>query len=152
MSNRRPCHFHQRPGGCKRGGNCAFSHDSPSSSGIENLTPLSRGSNSSANIPRAPPGICNDFWATGKCSRNFDCRYRHEQRGNMAPLGRQAMIMPETDGLDAGQVHNRLIKFLKDDFRFQSCNEIYAFVKLLGCASKDNNWVCYVLFSTSFPA
>ncbi len=79
------CHFHNKPGGCRKGTRCPFSHldssvgndDGPH----DNDTPRGhRGHASSSG--GVPSGVCRFFWETGDCRRGFECRYKHE--GNPA--------------------------------------------------------------------
>jgi hypothetical protein len=80
--SRRPCVFFDKPGGCRRGGQCKFLHarsTSPAPSSGRSSPALSQGSSSSIqnSLPRAPPGVCNFYWTTGTCKREFACRFRH---------------------------------------------------------------------------
>lgn len=78
--SRPPCKFHSTPQGCRKGSNCHFSHQNPARS-------LSPGPSTGSNIVRnarpqppasnAPPGTCRFFWMSGRCNREFACRYRH---------------------------------------------------------------------------
>ena len=154
MSRRTPCRFHQSPGGCRRGQECDFLHNDTSSG-----SPVTSPREASASGPstpkrtpvpvseRAPKGLCNEFWLTGDCKRKFDCRYKHELR--QSPLTGRSPTAPLatpmssfTYRFDATQVHNHLGKYLKDHYRFASPHDIYAFVSLIGHATKENNWVC----------
>lgn len=79
----RLCAFLDRPGGCRRGNQCRFSHASPSSP-----TPSSRPSSPAPSQgtpllfpptphPRIPPGVCRFYWTTGQCRLEFACRFSH---------------------------------------------------------------------------
>jgi hypothetical protein len=153
MSRRIPCHFHQRPGGCRNGDRCTFPHVG-SSGGTFSIAGNNAASNSNSptgprdtpGLARAPPGICNDFWRTGQCRRGFGCRYRHEQQAGIALAIKSSLPVMTAGGLTAStlsatQVHNHIRTFLADQYRFRTANDIYAFVRLLGNATEENNWV-----------
>jgi hypothetical protein len=77
--SRKPCNFFSKPGGCRRGNMCSFSHgetgSSPTRSSGSNRPPNARVQQ--ANYANAPAGVCNFYWSTGKCNREFECRFRH---------------------------------------------------------------------------
>lgn len=107
-----PCHFYNSPGGCRKGATCAFSHgtrairsSSPASSagtgpGPSHQSPgPSPGSSRrrpAAGTQQAPPGVCNFYWTSGKCKREFDCRYRHTLP-NTVPTSPSAPRLPDPD-------------------------------------------------------
>jgi hypothetical protein len=74
------CHFYQA-GRCLYGDKCRKSHtqsvQSPSSSTSVPPSPRSKPS----NIPEAssplPSGVCSFYWTTGRCKREFECKYKH---------------------------------------------------------------------------
>ena len=151
MSRRTPCRFHQSLGGCRKGQDCDFLHTGPS--GGSAVSPPREVSASDPTTPRlvpvtgrAPNGICNEFWVTGQCKRNFECRYQHERQTPLIRRSPAASVttpgVSVTPRFDATAVHNHLGKFLKDHYRFASPHDIYAFVRLIGYATKENNWVC----------
>ena len=78
-----PCRFFSTPGGCRRGAQCTFKHGENNS----HTRQSSQGGQSSHSEqerpgpagPKPPPGTCNDYWSTGKCRREFACRFRHVQ-------------------------------------------------------------------------
>jgi hypothetical protein len=139
MSRFAPCNFHQRPGGCRKGKGCAFLHTGPSGGSpgspahqapASTSGPTTRSHLTIPAIPRAPNGVCNEFWATGQCKRSFECRFRHEQektpwtKGSRAPPG--LPNSSETRNLDAAQVHNHLGKFIGDNYRFASPYDMHS--------------------------
>ncbi|KAF8588736.1 hypothetical protein K439DRAFT_1651802 [Ramaria rubella] len=146
MSRSVSCHFHLRPGGCRKGDTCEFLHAGPSGG-------LPRGAHSPGQ--RAPPatsptpqGVCNEYWTTGRCRRSFGCKYNHRQPNNETTkpslrtrhtpsLNEENIVSPN---LNPTQVHNHLTKFLRDNYRFTMPNDIYAFIRLLGHATNENNW------------
>lgn len=96
MTRPPPCRFHNSPGGCNRREKCAFSHitqntdhgetqgsESPHSS-VGTTSPTPRASSSTRGPPSSfsspPRGVCNYYWNTGSCKREFDCRFEHTQR------------------------------------------------------------------------
>lgn len=83
-----PCHFYSSPRGCRRGGDCKFSHDtnreeikSPRSSSSASPTPRSppNPQRSGSPLPPSPRGVCRFYWDEGRCKREFDCRFEHTQ-------------------------------------------------------------------------
>ena len=96
-----PCRYYNSPGGCNRREKCTFSHipqiqntdhgeiqgsQGPrSSSSTTRTSPTPRASSSTRAPPSSfsspPRGVCNYYWNTGSCKREFDCRYEHSQRG-----------------------------------------------------------------------
>ena len=86
--SRRPCVFFNKPGGCRRGEQCKFLHEASNAQRPSSPTPSGRSSpalsqssspSSRAPLPKAPPGVCNFYWATGTCKREFSCRFRHSE-------------------------------------------------------------------------
>ncbi|KAF8070666.1 hypothetical protein FPV67DRAFT_1488261 [Lyophyllum atratum] len=89
-----PCRFFNSPKGCRRGDACNFTHGTPqsarpspsaSTAGADpgpsrrsaGTGPGSSLRSQNAGPPNAPGGACDFYWATGKCKREFDCRFRH---------------------------------------------------------------------------
>ncbi|KAI9068435.1 hypothetical protein FKP32DRAFT_1561707 [Trametes sanguinea] len=180
---------HQRPGrcrgfgtrgGCRFGDRCRFSHDRGGSASL-------RGSPSPATSPalsrsqtplpvsppsqnRAPAGVprnvCQFFWSTGSCARNFECNYRHVKQTGASeppstavgnPQGEEDVDFFSPDGLarnvgsvredrfnlNPSEVHNHLRDFTRDRYRFDNAAQIQGFVKILGSVNDGNkNWVC----------
>ena len=106
--SRAPCRFYNSPSGCHRGTSCTFSHTPnpeprggdrrPSSPSVSSDTSPSRRGGQRPQRPTSPsgpppPGVCRFFWETGRCFREFDCRYEHRSRQGHAgsqspqPLG-----------------------------------------------------------------
>lgn len=84
----RPCVFFNTPNGCRKGSNCRFSHDNAGTSAQRPSSPSTPSvrqaqSRPGGNLPsspeRAPPGVCNFYWTSGNCKREFGCRFRHTQ-------------------------------------------------------------------------
>ncbi|KAJ6587167.1 hypothetical protein DFH09DRAFT_248112 [Mycena vulgaris] len=151
-----PCRFYNKPGGCRRGNQCTFSHDGPSSP--------SRPSQAARRgpLPQAPPGICNFYWSTGNCRHEFGCRFRHTRNPSSSPSpspepstpltaanslapflteaglarltasGTDIFFPPPIKPLSPNETHNHLKRFLRDDFRFEKTYDIYAFLVPLG--------------------
>ncbi|KAG0698145.1 hypothetical protein DFH29DRAFT_943008 [Suillus ampliporus] len=91
----RRCHFYNSPGGCRRGTSCTFEHirnaerrggdgrpSSPSVSSDGSPSRRDAQGPQRQTSPSSPPprGVCRFFWETGRCFREFDCRYAHTLR------------------------------------------------------------------------
>ncbi|KAG1731512.1 uncharacterized protein EDB91DRAFT_1154350 [Suillus paluster] len=88
------CNFYNSPGGCRRGTSCTFEHNRnaerrgggrPSSPSVSSDGSPSRRDAQRPQrpiSPSSPPpgGVCRFFWETGRCFREFDCRYAHTLR------------------------------------------------------------------------
>ena len=90
--SRAPCRFFNTPSGCGKGSQCPFVHSSPNDTTrpVRSPTPGNVAPPQSANRPsgngNSPPGVCKYFWDTGKCKREFSCRYKHtQQAGRTTP-------------------------------------------------------------------
>ncbi|KAL0575353.1 hypothetical protein V5O48_006604, partial [Marasmius crinis-equi] len=85
-SHREPCIFVRRPGGCRRGTSCRFSHDLNVPLGpnrVGNAAATARPpppDNRNRFTENAPRGNCNFFWSTGQCNRGFECTFKHVQK------------------------------------------------------------------------
>jgi len=106
--SRPPCRFYNSSGGCIRGTSCTFSHtrNTEQRGGDRRLSSASVASDGSSprrhhqrptlpTSPSTPPprGVCRFFWDSGRCSREFECRYEHTQgprQGLLRPGGRQS--------------------------------------------------------------
>ncbi|KAH9895168.1 P-loop containing nucleoside triphosphate hydrolase protein [Cubamyces lactineus] len=161
MSNRPPCRFHNKPGGCRRT-DCAFAHigssPPPTQYGVR-ASPATR--------PYAPPGVCGYYYENGFCSRGSECRFRHELKdarhglvASSTAIDRVAALLtptalariqgPGTDGFfdpmsstmrPSEVLHHLRNRFLADGYRFRLPADIYAFSTLLSNASSGNaNW------------
>ncbi|GJE94480.1 P-loop containing nucleoside triphosphate hydrolase protein [Phanerochaete sordida] len=156
-----PCHFHLKPGGCRNGANCKFSHiDRPPN------VATSEGS-STTTAPPVPPGKCIFYWRTGDCKRGFQCRYKHEQPVEsslsppgvaaasnnadallpfLTPAGISRLLETGSDSLFAGsskpktpsEVHNYLKMYLRDDYHFRGALDMHSFLALLSDATSNN--------------
>ncbi|KAJ7497553.1 hypothetical protein FB451DRAFT_1211927 [Mycena latifolia] len=154
-----PCRFHSKPGGCRRGNQCKFSHDGPSSPASSSQPPQP---SRQGPLPKAPPGICNFYWSTGNCRREFECRFKHTRNpslpsspspqplaalasaNTLAPFlteaglarltapGTDVFFSPPLKPLSPNETHNHLKKYLHDNFRFDKTYDIYGFLVPLG--------------------
>ncbi|KAJ7651473.1 hypothetical protein DFH06DRAFT_1207067 [Mycena polygramma] len=156
--SRRPCHFYNKPGGCRRGEDCGFSHDSAS----PGSAPRAAGSSPAPRqetIPNAPAGICRMYWSNGNCRHEYKCRFKHTQcpssspspsappssgpsiaANSLAPFlteaglaklnssGTDIFFPPPAKALSPNEIHNSLKRFLFDNFRFQKTFDIYSFL------------------------
>ncbi|KAI6041108.1 hypothetical protein EDC04DRAFT_2566184 [Pisolithus marmoratus] len=109
MSQRSPCQFFSSPGGCRRGDACKFPHvrrnggrpaggSAPSTPHSSATTPRSTG-----NAPRS----CRFYWESGRCSREFECHYRHVQ----APQGSNSLAH-SSNTANSSPLRDRLAPFL----------------------------------------
>ncbi|KAJ7496030.1 hypothetical protein B0H11DRAFT_2171669 [Mycena galericulata] len=159
-----PCRFHTKPGGCRNGNQCTFSHVAPSGPSGPPSNPSRRGT-----VPNAPPGICNFYWSTGNCRREFDCRYKHTRNPSSSPSsstdwrssspptanplapflteeGLAKLNAPGTDiffppppiSRSPNEIHNHLKLYLRDEYRFQKSHDVYGFLDLLGSIDLSN--------------
>ncbi|KAJ7772619.1 hypothetical protein DFH07DRAFT_993348, partial [Mycena maculata] len=154
------CRFHNRPGGCRSGNQCRFSHTDASPPTQTARTAL----------PDAPRGICKFYWSTGSCRREFDCIYRHTQNPASSPQatpsnpepsgsttvnplapflteaglakltssGSDLFFPPPSKALSPNEIHNHLKRFLRDDFRFEKTFDIYGFLVPLASIDTSN--------------
>ncbi|KAG8987815.1 hypothetical protein FRB94_001446, partial [Tulasnella sp. JGI-2019a] len=102
-------------------------------------------------LPRAtstvPPGVCQEFFDTGKCNKAFDCRFRHI-RAEPQPDGQGGLQQPvlATDNMthvgkvmDPIEAHNALSRFQKPGYKFFTSLDIYTFVTALSSAKEEND-------------
>lgn len=107
MSNKRPCHFFNSPGGCRRGDQCHFQHTNANNPTTQSSSPSSQPSMGRTNAPsessgqKAPPGVCNFYWSTGKCKHEFACRYRHVNSSSSTETQVRSFSVPSSSSLDA---------------------------------------------------
>ncbi|RDB24754.1 hypothetical protein Hypma_007678 [Hypsizygus marmoreus] len=109
----RPCHFFGSPGGCRRGRACTFSHElSQAPSGGASPTPSNRSGPSrrshEARAAEPPQGTCKFYWSSGRCRREFACRYRHLVDPSLASIAPK----PTADPLSSAA--NTVAPFLTD--------------------------------------
>ncbi|KAL7277033.1 hypothetical protein ACG7TL_008877 [Trametes sanguinea] len=172
------CRAYGTRGGCRFGNKCRFSHDrGGSASSRVSPSPAASPALSRSQTPlpvspptqnRAPAGVprnvCQFFWSTGSCARNFECSYRHvKQTGpSEGPLtaagdtqGAEDVDFFSPDGLaisvgsvredrfnlNPSEVHNHLRDFTRDRDRFDKAAQIQGFVRILGSVNDGNkNW------------
>lgn len=168
MSNRQPCNFHNKPGGCRNGEGCRFAHNGPSGPG--NSTPWTPSNAQQKLRGNAPPGVCS-YFLQGHCNRGTSCRFRHEYpnggssrasaagpsttfvAGFLTEAGAAKVMGAGTDvffppsssdqPMTPTQVHSALRRFLADDYRFNGTMQMYSFLRLLTSANSSNPaWVC----------
>lgn len=169
--SRRPCIFINKPGGCRNGTSCHFSH------AINNQrTPSSPSSFSRQGIDRsAPPGVCYNYWSSGSCNREFQCKYKHESPPRSSSPGpapqspaidkvplfltQEGLGKLSSSGTDVyfsnpaikrspTETHNSLKDFLYDNYRFTTAPQVYSFLSLLANASSTNAaWVSPLRYS-----
>ncbi|KAJ7072084.1 hypothetical protein C8F01DRAFT_1044463 [Mycena amicta] len=133
-----PCRFHNSPSGCRHGDKCTYSH-------TQQAGPSSRGPETQVPLVRAPPGTCNFFWTSGKCKREFNCKFKHERKQSTTEDTPSPEAAPpqtwrnrpstsnnsSSKDLAPYELHGHLKRFLHDDFRFPNTSHVYAFVSLL---------------------
>jgi|SRR5882762_9479641 hypothetical protein len=100
--SRNPCLFFNKPNGCRKGSQCQFLHNGaganvqrPSSPTPSSSSNAARGRSQSTSR-RAPPGICNFYWTSGTCKREFACRFRHTQPSPAANTELRPQVIPLT--------------------------------------------------------
>ncbi|CDO69109.1 hypothetical protein BN946_scf185042.g11 [Trametes cinnabarina] len=172
------CRHYRSPGGCRFGDRCKFSHDqggsAPSRASSSPAASPAR-SRSQTPLPASPPSrnrapagvprnVCQFFWSTGSCAKNFECNYRHVRQtgvsdpptdSSQALQGEQELDFFSPDGLAASvgsvredrynlnpsEVHNHLRDFTHDRYRFEHAAQIQGFVRILGSVNDGNkNW------------
>jgi hypothetical protein len=191
MSHKPPCKFFNLPSGCRFGTNCKFAHTQPTTTRASSpASTTSRGatrnsqqratnrqSNGGSTTP-VPPGACRVYWTSGKCNKEFQCRFRHVQntsnvadgsssssaekfKATVAPFltqeGLNKLGITGTDGffssdeatsLDPSVAQSRLRRFLFDDYQFKTVFDVYAFVTILASANTTNK--LWVRYMVSF--
>lgn len=91
MSRRTLCRFHTAPGGCRKGAACTFSHGPIAPSNASPSPSIPDPSRTrETRTGNAPPGICNFYWTSGQCNREFTCRFRHTVNPGDAGAPRRA--------------------------------------------------------------
>jgi len=99
--SRKPCHFFNKPGGCRKGDGCPYLHGSN-----EQASPSSVASSQKqheAKTPNCPPGVCRFYWSSGRCNREFECRYKHTIAPGAPPVSsaRPQSTAPALSAIDA---------------------------------------------------
>nr|GAT43007.1 predicted protein [Mycena chlorophos] len=140
-----PCHFYNKPSGCRHGDSCKFEHiasASGSSSAHKGPAPASPTKHKNP-LPKAPIGTCDFYWNKGSCTREFSCRYKHTRNPALAPASGADASLPPTwrhpfspsnrpsKDLSPTEIHDALKRFRWDSFRFVKTFDVYAFVGLL---------------------
>lgn len=76
---RSPCTFFNSPKGCRNGSSCKFLHNADSHVQHSSFPNSQSPTDSSHQRPsnHAPRGVCDFFWKTGTCKREFACRFQH---------------------------------------------------------------------------
>jgi hypothetical protein len=104
----RSCVFFNKPGGCRQGSQCRFLHPNgqrsptPSESGRSSPVPSpSHSPSSRTSHPRAPPGVCNYYWTTGTCNREFSCRFRHTESSPRENTVHQPLRFTQPSAIDS---------------------------------------------------
>ncbi|OSD04967.1 hypothetical protein PYCCODRAFT_1475560 [Trametes coccinea BRFM310] len=171
------CRGYGTRGCCRFGDRCKFSHDrggsassrgspspaaSPALSRSQTPLPVSPPSNSRApaSVPR---NVCQFFWSTGSCARNFECSYRHVKQTGPVEGPTTAVGVSQAEDIDffspdglaisvgsvredrfnlnPSEVHNHLRDFTRDRYRFDKAAQIQGFVRILGSVNDGNkNW------------
>ena len=76
--SRKPCHFFYKPGGCRRGKDCSYSHGSNETASSSSPSFVASSQRRyETGTPNCPPGVCRFYWSSGRCNREFECRYKH---------------------------------------------------------------------------
>jgi hypothetical protein len=108
-----------------------------------------------ASIPR---GICQFYWSTGACNRNFDCTYRHEARVQASSSVTQdytpdffsleglavnnGSVLDTQHTLSPSEAHNHLRPYVFDNFVFRDAFHIEGFSRILASVNSRNRaWV-----------
>ena len=79
---KQPCRFYQK-GHCRSGDKCRYPHiQAGESPGPSTSAPSPRNRPSELlNLPEAssplPSGVCSFYWKTGRCKREFECKFKH---------------------------------------------------------------------------
>ena len=120
----------------------------------------SRGRGAAPIIDRAsiPRGICQFYWSTGACNRNFDCTYRHEARVEASSSATQdytpdffsleglavnnGSVLDTQHTLSPSQAHNHLRPYVFDNFVFRDAFHVEGFSRILASVNSRNRaWV-----------
>lgn len=163
--SRQICAYFGKPGGCRNGNNCKFSHES--SAGPSNHAASTSNRSGSQHLTRPanlPRGVCSFFWQDGKCRNGFSCKFKHEQQGASSNPPAAMTIPTAVPALSADQItdiracvgltttpsaleiHSHLRRFMFDNFVFPNVLQIYAFLKLLSATTtSDVTWVRLLL-------
>lgn len=97
--SRKHCVFFNTSGGCRNGSQCTFLHNTTGqrpSSPTPLLSSIPPRSNSALPSANAPPGVCNFYWVSGTCKREFACRFRHTRSSPAENTGLRTQGTPQT--------------------------------------------------------
>jgi hypothetical protein len=126
------------------------------------------------NRAGGPRGICDFYWSTGACNRNFDCTFRHEVRPGVqvsssapqstdytpdffSPEGlaiNNGSILDPQHNLCPSEAHNHLKLYLSDNYVFRNAISVEGFSRILASVNSRNRaWVRnnleYILMSSN---
>ncbi|KAL4242825.1 hypothetical protein ABKN59_011535 [Abortiporus biennis] len=156
-----PCRQHSQ-GKCRYGTRCRFAHDSPAASGssTRQSTPsrLRTPIPATGSVRSVTGGVCPLFWDTGSCPREFECRYKHEQRTNNATIEtavpnssdpadffssegfavHNSFPQEERHSLTPSQAHNHIMSFLRDQYQFEGGSKVQGFVNIFASIHDRN--------------
>lgn len=83
-----PCRFFNSPGGCRKGTACNFAHSTlpalAANGTNSRSSDPSHASSRHSKFAGIPAGMCSFYWTSGKCNREFNCRFRHEHNPELS--------------------------------------------------------------------
>jgi hypothetical protein len=107
-----------------------------------------------------PRGICNFYWTTGACNRDFDCTFKHEARSQVPSSATQPIdytpdffsleglavnngsIVDTRHTLRPSEAHNHLRPYLFDNFVFRDAIKVEGFSRIFASVNSRNRaWV-----------
>ena len=100
------CTFFNSSKGCRNGSSCKFLHTDArpsfknSPSGSPSPTTRDRSSHKQSSN-HAPSGICDFFWKTGSCKREFSCRFKHMRSSADSVGSSTSAITSQSSAIDA---------------------------------------------------
>ena len=104
--SRNTCTFFNSSKGCRNGSSCKFLHTDAhpsfknSQSGSPFPTTRDRSSHKQSSN-HAPGGICDFFWKTGSCKREFSCRFKHMRSSADNVSSSTSAITSQSPAVDA---------------------------------------------------
>lgn len=108
--SRRPCNFFNTPSGCRKGNSCRFLHgdtsvrrsSSPNSPRGGSPSPTTRDHTSqNQSSGHAPRGVCDFYWKSGTCKREFACRFQHTRPSAKNVGASTSTITSQSSAIDA---------------------------------------------------